>query len=75
MPGFAERLEDDDGVFGFVVSRAFQKMSSIDRQGKIDEALRNVLRSNTGTKASPLTKEKAIGILKNDPYIEVMANT
>ena len=33
------RLEDDDGLSGFVVSRQFDKMSSLDRQELIDAAL------------------------------------
>jgi acid stress-induced BolA-like protein IbaG/YrbA len=33
------RLEDDDGISGFVVSRQFEGMSTLDRQGKIDKAL------------------------------------
>jgi hypothetical protein len=34
------RLEDDDGISGFVVSPQFEKLSSLDRQQLIDEALR-----------------------------------
>lgn len=34
------RLEDDDGISGFVVSGRFEKMSTLDRQRLIDEALR-----------------------------------
>lgn len=34
------RLEDDDGVSGFIVARMFTGMSAFDRQTKIDEALR-----------------------------------
>jgi acid stress-induced BolA-like protein IbaG/YrbA len=149
------RLEDDDGISGFVVSRRFTGMSSFDRQGKIEETLdraslaaderrqvlmiagltpdeyaaigarvrvhkvketaggaleislhgglsdaeyvRGTLRRQKGvrttdpksvpgpvgglmvfrahgTKANPLTKVKAIRILKKDPYIEVMSN-
>jgi acid stress-induced BolA-like protein IbaG/YrbA len=33
------RLEDDDGLSGFVVSRAFEGMSSLERQDKIEEVL------------------------------------
>lgn len=29
------RLDDDDGISGFVVARAFEGMSSMDRQGRI----------------------------------------
>jgi hypothetical protein len=32
-------LEDDDGISGFVVSRQFEDMSTLDRQGRIDDAL------------------------------------
>ncbi len=149
------RLEDDDGISGFVVSRSFENLSSLDRQGKIDQALdrasltpeerRQVLmiagltppeyeavgariqvhkikdtasdtleillqggpsdaeyvrgalnhqkgvrttapkpvssalgvlmsfRAN-GTEANPLTKEKALRVLKNDRYIQVLPN-
>jgi stress-induced morphogen len=35
------RLEDDDGISGFVVSTAFRGMSALDRQTLIDKALRN----------------------------------
>jgi acid stress-induced BolA-like protein IbaG/YrbA len=35
------RLEDDDGISGFVVSAEFRGMSSLDRQTLIDKALRN----------------------------------
>lgn len=34
------RLEDDDGISGFVVSRQFENMSSLDRQGRIEDILR-----------------------------------
>lgn len=33
------RLEDDDGITGFVVSPQFQDLSALDRQGLIDNAL------------------------------------
>jgi hypothetical protein len=33
------QLDDDDGISGFVVSRLFQKMDTLDRQLMIDEAL------------------------------------
>jgi acid stress-induced BolA-like protein IbaG/YrbA len=35
------RLEDDDGISGFVVSSDFRGMSALDRQTLIDKALRN----------------------------------
>jgi hypothetical protein len=35
------RLDDDDGISGFVVSRVFEGMSTLDRQGKIEELLQN----------------------------------
>jgi stress-induced morphogen len=35
------RLDDDDGISGFVVSGAFEGMSTLDRQGKIEELLQN----------------------------------
>lgn len=149
------RLEDDDGISGFVVSSQFESMSALDRQGKIEEALgkasltqnqrrrvlmiagltpeeyeavgarirvhrvkqmasgavevllhgglsdaeyvRGALNNQKGvqttgpkrvsgalgvlmsfrakgTEANPLTKEKAIRVLKKDRYIEVMPN-
>ena len=37
------RLEEDDGISGFVVSRTFEGMSSLDRQWKIEEALKTAL--------------------------------
>jgi hypothetical protein len=33
------RLEDDDGISGFVVSRQFEGMSTLDRQGLIEKVL------------------------------------
>ena len=33
------RLEDDDGISGFLVSSQFKDMATLDRQGRIDEAL------------------------------------
>jgi hypothetical protein len=35
------RLEDEDGISGFVVSDRFAGMTTLDRQVSIDEALRN----------------------------------
>jgi acid stress-induced BolA-like protein IbaG/YrbA len=35
------QLNDDDGIFGFVVSARFRGMSAIDRQTLIDNALRD----------------------------------
>lgn len=35
------RLEDDDGVSGFVVSPQFEDLPTLDRQQLIDDALRN----------------------------------
>jgi hypothetical protein len=35
------RLEDDDGISGFVVSSRFKGMSSLDRQEQIDKVLKN----------------------------------
>jgi acid stress-induced BolA-like protein IbaG/YrbA len=35
------QLEDDDGIFGFVVSREFRGMSAIDRQTLVYDALHN----------------------------------
>lgn len=35
------RLDDDDGISGFVVSGRFENMSTLDRQQLIDEALRD----------------------------------
>ena len=34
-------LDDDDGISGFVVSREFEKLSMLDRQRLIDDALSN----------------------------------
>ncbi|MBI1900640.1 MAG: hypothetical protein HYS13_05960 [Planctomycetia bacterium] len=33
------RIEDDDGITGFVVSKRFERMSSLDRQELLDELL------------------------------------
>jgi acid stress-induced BolA-like protein IbaG/YrbA len=35
------RLEDDDGISGFVVSAEFNGMSALDRQALIDKVLRH----------------------------------
>ena len=35
------RLDDDDGISGFVVSGRFENMSTLDRQQLIDEAIRD----------------------------------
>jgi hypothetical protein len=35
------RLDDDDGLSGFVVSRMFDGMSTLDRQGRIEEVLQS----------------------------------
>ena len=35
------RLEDDDGISGFVVSSDFRGLSALDRQTLIDQALHN----------------------------------
>ncbi len=151
------RLEDDDGISGFVVSARFKGMSTLDRQELIDEAIkgatpplapdekrqvlmiaalspaefssvgakvrvhkvkqlahaveivlhgghadaeyvRGALNNQkgvkttepkqvpgavgvlmqfraSGTRADPLDKARAIHVLKNDPYIEVMPDT
>jgi hypothetical protein len=47
------RLEDDDGISGFVVSRKFKGMSGLDRQEKIDDVLQK----------PPLTQEERRRIL------------
>jgi acid stress-induced BolA-like protein IbaG/YrbA len=47
------RLEDDDGISGFVVSRRFEGMSTLDRQAKIEETIQQV----------PLAKEERRRIL------------
>jgi len=49
------RLDDDDGVSGFVVSSQFEKMSTLDRQKLIDDTLRNA--------ANPLSEEEQRQIL------------
>jgi hypothetical protein len=49
------RLDNDDGISGFVVSPQFESISGIDRQRLIDEALRNA--------ADPLSAEEQRQIL------------
>ncbi len=49
------RLDDDDGISGYVVSSQFEKMSPLDRQQLIDEALRGA--------ADPLSSEEQRQIL------------
>ncbi len=149
------RLDDDEGISGFVVARSFEGMTTVDRQGKIEDVLQsaplaqeerrrivmiagltpeeyeavgarirvhrvrelaggtveivlhgglsdaeyvrlaiqkqNGVRTTNpqpvsgaigvlisfrakGSEANPLTKDKAIRILKKDQYIEVMTN-
>jgi acid stress-induced BolA-like protein IbaG/YrbA len=149
------RLEDDNGVSGFVVSRRFEGMSTLDRQSLIDATLRKAMLSPEerrrvlmiagltpaeyeavgariqirevkemgggtvevllhggpadaeyvrgalngqrgvqttapkqlagavgllmsfrakGTEGTPLTREKAVRVLKSDPYLDVMPN-
>jgi acid stress-induced BolA-like protein IbaG/YrbA len=34
------RLEDDDGIFGFVISERFRGVSALDRQALVYDALR-----------------------------------
>ncbi len=41
IEGARLRLEDDDGISGFVVSAEFRGMSALDRQTMIDNALRH----------------------------------
>ena len=36
------RLDDDDGISGVVVSRMFKGMSTLDRQGRIEEVLQKI---------------------------------
>ncbi len=49
------RLDDDDGISGFVVSRRFENVSTLDRQQLIDEALRDA--------PDPLSQEEQRQIL------------
>ena len=49
------RLEDDDGISGFVVSREFEGMSTLDRQQLIDQTLQNA--------SEPLSPEEQRQIL------------
>ena len=51
------RLEDDDGITGFVVSPQFQGMSALDRQGLIEEALRR-----TSTRITPEEQRRVLMI-------------
>ena len=46
------RLENDDGISGFVVSRHFENLSALERQEQIDNALREA--------AQPLSAEGLI---------------
>lgn len=49
------RLDDDDGVSGFVVSPRFENMSNLDRQKLIDDALNHA--------PDPLSKEEQRQVL------------
>ncbi len=49
------RLDDDDGISGYVVSSQFEKMSPLDRQQLIDESIREA--------ADPLSGEEQRQIL------------
>jgi hypothetical protein len=51
------RLQDDDGISGFVVSPTFQRMSMLDRQGLIDRAL-----SDASTALNPKEKRQVVMI-------------
>lgn len=51
------RLEDDDGISGFVVSPQFQRMAMLDRQGLIDHAL-----SNASIPLNPKEKRRVLMI-------------
>ena len=49
------RLDDDDGISGFVISSRFENMSNLDRQQLIDDALHNA--------ADPISAEEQRRIL------------
>jgi hypothetical protein len=49
------RLEDEDGISGYIVSARFEGMSMLDRQELIDEAIRNA--------EEPLTAEEKRRVL------------
>ncbi len=49
------RLEDEDGISGFVVSSLFEGMSHLDRQMRIDEAIRK--------SPNPLTAKECRNVL------------
>jgi hypothetical protein len=49
------RLENDDGISGFVVSRHFENLSALERQEQIDNALREA--------AQPLSAEEQRQVL------------
>jgi hypothetical protein len=53
LEGEYVRLEDDGGISGFVVSRQFQGMPTLDRQGRIEQAL----------EGAPLAREERRRIL------------
>jgi hypothetical protein len=56
------RLDDEDGISGFVVSSRFQDMSALDRQGLIDEALRS-----TSARISPEEQRQVLMIAALTP--------
>jgi hypothetical protein len=66
-PGYVW-LEDDEGVYGFVVSPRFRGVSSLDRQRRINKALRN---SPVGLSAAELRRVQMIAGLTPVEYEEV----
>ena len=65
------RLEDDDGISGFVVSTRFDGMSTLDRQGLIEDTL-----SKASASLSPEEKRRVLMIAGLTPveYDAVGAN-
>jgi len=56
------RLEDDDGISGYVVSAEFRGMSALDRQILIDKALRS-----SSFKLSKAERRQILGIAALTP--------
>ena len=59
-------LEDDDGIFGVVVSEHFRQMESLDRQMMIQKVLRS---STAGLSTAELRRVLAISPMTPEEYV------
>ncbi len=66
------RLEDDDGISGFVVSSHFKRLTALDRQGLIDEA---ISKADPGLTAAEKRQVLMIAALSPAEFSSVGAKT